>query len=473
MLKFRKLPETHDVSPVIEQINNFISSRWYIVAIMMLSIAGNVLSIELFVYGVFTLLVFYACIFGRDLLPLMPIFIFAYLIPSSKNNPGKKEITIFSMEHGGILIIGCAIIIAASFLYRIIRDRRKFFGRKYRLMPGILLLSAAYLLGGIGSEVTTTTQLKSTFFGLLQSLSILVPYFLFSGGIDWKKAQKDYFAWVGVAAGCLLLAEILWLYLSANVITDGVIKRSLIFTGWGICNNIGGMLALMIPFAFYLTLRSHYRNWFGAMMASAFLLGAYFTCSRNAIFTGTGIYILSFVAMLHYSDNRKHSVTAVILFVSCMFTVFLIRSDKILQLFSIVVEKGFTPSARDTIFSEGLKLFSKAPVFGTSFYSPGYVPFDASKVESFSAIFPARWHNTVIQLLACCGIFGIGTYLFHRVQTVRLLLTERSPEKIFIACSVLVLLVSSLLDCHFFNIGPTLFYSMALAFGENCAHCEE
>lgn len=439
----------------------------------MLAIAGNILSIELFVYGVFTLLVLYTCVFGKDLLPLMPIFIFAYLIPSSKNNPGKKEITIFSMEYGGILIVGFAIIILASFLYRIIRDRRKFFGRKYRLMSGILLLSAAYLLGGIGSEVTASTQIKSTVFGLLQSFSILVPYFLFSGGVDWKKVQKDYFAWVGVAAGCLLLTEILWLYLSANVITDGVINRSLIFTGWGICNNIGGMLALMIPFAFYLTLRSHHRSWFGAMIASAFLLGVYFTCSRNAIFIGTVIYLICFLTMLRYCNNRKYAGWSVVLFVICMLVVFSIRSEKILQLFSIVVEKGFTPSARDTIFSEGLKLFVKAPLLGNSFYSPGYVPFDASKVEAFSAIFPARWHNTIIQLLVCCGTFGIIAYLFHRAQTVKLFLADRSPEKIFIAFSVLVLLLSSLLDCHFFNIGPTLFYSMALAFGENCAHCEE
>ena len=39
-------------------------------------------------------------------------------------------------------------------------------------------------------------------------------------------------------------------------------------------------------------------------------------------------------------------------------------------------------------------------------------------------------------------------------------------EKSFIGLSILVLLLTSLLDCHFFNIGPVLFYSMALAFAE-------
>ena len=37
-------------------------------------------------------------------------------------------------------------------------------------------------------------------------------------------------------------------------------------------------------------------------------------------------------------------------------------------------------------------------------------------------------------------------------------------------CSVLALVVCSLFDCHFFNIGPTIFYAMALAFAENTSN---
>jgi len=33
--------------------------------------------------------------------------------------------------------------------------------------------------------------------------------------------------------------------------------------------------------------------------------------------------------------------------------------------------------------------------------------------------------------------------------------------------SILALLLTSLLDCHFFNIGPTMFYSILLAFAES------
>ena len=71
-----------------------------------------------------------------------------------------------------------------------------------------------------------------------------------------------------------------------------------------------------------------------------------------------------------------------------------------------------------------------------------------------------------MQLLASCGIFGLITYGIHRVQTVFMFLRKLTREKIFIGLSVLALLGMSLLDNHFFNLGPTLFYSLALAFAE-------
>ena len=40
---------------------------------------------------------------------------------------------------------------------------------------------------------------------------------------------------------------------------------------------------------------------------------------------------------------------------------------------------------------------------------------------------------------------------------------RKNDVNVVIGISILSLLLMSLLDCHFFNIGPTLFYSMALA----------
>ena len=464
--------KTLDRSSVMERFNRFLYSRWYLIAVTLLAIVGNVLSLELFVYSIFALIIAYVCIYGRDLLPLMPLFILAYIIPSSRNNPGCKEDTIFTLAHGGILIICLAVLIGASLLYRVIRDRKRFFGRKYTLLPGILLLMLAYMVGGIGSGTSLSVQGKSAFFGFMQGCAILVPYFLFCGGVDWEKVDKEYFSWIGVSVGCVLLVEILWLYLTANVIIDGSIERDNLYTGWGICNNIGGMLIMMIPFAFHLSLKRYYRNWFGVLVASAFLLGAYFTCSRAAMIIGTGIYLLCFFLMLRYAEDRKHPTLMFLFFVICLVLIVVVRWDRIKELFEFILKRGLKLSKRDIVYPNGFKLFLENPLLGTTFYPPAEIaPYDFSSSEAFSSFYPARWHNTVIQLLACCGLFGLVAYLLHRVQTLKVFFKPSSPEKLFAACSVLVLLIASLVDCHFFNIGPVLFYSMALAFGENCHLC--
>lgn len=456
-----------------QRFDIFLYSRWYLIAVVLVAAAGNLLSLELFAYSVFALIFMYTCFCGRDLLPLMPLFILAYVTPSSRNNPGCKEDTIFTMAGGGAVIICIAVLIVVSILYRVIRDRKRFFGRKYKLLPGILLLTLAYMVGGIGSGTDWVIQGKSAFFGLMQGCAILIPYFLFCGGVDWEEVDKEYFAWIGVGTGCLLLAEVLWLYLTADVIIDGSIERDNIYTGWGICNNIGGMLIMMIPFAFHLSLKKYYRNWFGVLVASAFLLGAYFTCSRAAMIIGTGIYLLCFFLMLRYAEDRKYPALMFLLFVVCLVLVLVIRWDRVKVLFEFILRRGLKLSKRDIVYPNGFKLFLQNPLLGTTFYPPAEVaPYDFSSSEAFSSFFPARWHNTIIQLLACCGLFGLVSYGLHRWQTVKLFFWHPTVENLFVAASILTLLLASLVDCHFFNIGPVLFYAMALAFVENSHLCQ-
>ena len=180
------------------------------------------------------------------------------------------------------------------------------------------------------------------------------------------------------------------------------------------------------------------------------------------------IYLTCVVLMLLYAKNRRNNFIALITVVVALILVVFLFRRQLLQLFSDLLAKGTDPSTRNIIYWEGLKLFGKYPIFGGSFFSPGYTPWEWSTNASFAGFFPPRWHNTVVQLLASCGVVGMIAYIFHRVQTVRLFVSGHTKEKTFIGCAVLVLLVCSLLDCHFFNLGPVLLYSMGLAFAENC-----
>ena len=445
----------------------FLAWPGYIVLLALLTEAANIFALELPVYTIFAALVLYCCVWGKDLLPVMPIFLYSYLAPSVQNNPGRNPDSIFKQGIGGLWIAVLAVVMGGSLLYRVIRDRKIFFRHKYALLPGILALAGAYLLSGIGCRNYGELAGRNLLFALLQGGAILLPYFLFSAGVDWKKARKDYFAWMRFCAGGLLVCELLYIYRSAGVVIDGVIHRDKIFTGWGIHNNLGGMLAMMIPFAFYLATKYH-KGWLGTVIGSGFFLGVVLSCSRNAILIGSAGYIACVILMLFYAENRKGNFIAVAIFGSITLVLTSLFYQPILQLFSDLLSLGFDPNSRDSIYLDGMRLFARYPVFGGSFFSKEFAPWGWSTVEGFSNFFPPRWHNTIVQMLASCGAVGMAAYLYHRVQTVKLFFSNLSKESTFVGGSVFILLICSLFDCHFFNIGPTLFYAMALAFVENC-----
>lgn len=451
--------------PLVNRINGFLASPRYIIAVMFLTGLANLFHLELPVYTIFAAVVIYTCCFGNDLLPLMPLFVGGYLAPSGMNNPGRNEASIFS-GWSGIFIVCLAVAIGLAFVLRLVSDKTLFRGTKPRLLSGMLILCAGYLLSGIGSDAYPDAIGKNLFFAFLQCVALLVPYLLFCYGVDWKNVRRDYFAWVGFSTGCLLVAEVFGIYLQHPVIVNGIIQRKEIFTGWGIHNNLGVMLAITIPFAFCLATKYH-RGWIGTVAGSAFFLCLLLTCSRSSILTGCAVYGVCVFLLLHYAKNRKHNTIALIMVSAVALLSILLFRNQLLRLFSDLLRIGLDPSHRDEIFKEGLAIFRESPIFGNSFFSPGYKPWGWATSEAFTAFFPPRWHNTIVQLLASCGLVGLGAYILHRIQTVRLLLSHRTKENTFIACSLAALLICSMFDCHFFNIGPVLFYSMALAFMEN------
>lgn len=464
MACFDQAPAVPGSLSITNRINRFLSTPLFVIALMLVTGAANIFSLELAAYTVFAAVAVYTCFFGDDLLALTPLFVCCYLTPSTGNNPGRNERSVFSGA-SGIYLACLGAVMAIALIFRVIKDRKFFFRKKRRLLSGMLVLLGTYLLSGIGSASYSTTAGKNLLFALVQGAAIILPYWLLSGGINWKHVRRDYFAWIGFSAGGVLVLQVLWIYFGGNVVIDGIIQRRHIFTGWGMYNNMGIMLAMMIPYAFCLATK-YRRGWLGTVVGSVFLLCVLLTCSRSSILIASAVYAVCVLLMLHYARNRRHNTLALVIFIGTLTLIAALFHDQLLRLFSDLLGRGLDPSTRDDIYKEGLALFAQNPIFGSSFYSPGYQPWDFSTVEAFSNIFPPRWHNTVIQLLASCGIVGLAAYILHRVQTARLFLKQMDKENAFIACSLLVLLVGSLFDCHFFNIGPTLFYSVALAFAE-------
>ena len=444
-----------------DRIDRFFTGQWYIFSLLLLSIAAHLLSLELVAYTFFALIAVYVCLIGNDFLPIVPLLVFSYIIPSANNNPGKTEASVFYSDW----FFWIALTVVLSFLIFFVRNIKRLFTCKRKLIMGMGLLCVGYLLSGIGSTDYTSVAGKNLFFAALQGLCLILPYFFLSGGINWSKVRKEYLAWIGVCAGVLLVVEVLWSYINGGVIVEGVINRKMIFTGWGMYNNLGAMLAMMIPFSF--ALGAHYKkSWLGIVVGLVFTLGTIMTCSRTSLTAAVCIYIFCALAVLFYGHSRKKIFMVLLGVVSAVLLAVLLLHKELLQLYSLFLKKITDPSSRHILFSEGWKVFREAPLFGSSFFSPGYQPWDFATVDTFTALFPPRWHNTIVQLLASCGIVGLITYGFHRFQTIRLFFQRKGYLRACIGCSIVVLLACCLLDCHFFNGGPVLFYSVQLAFLE-------
>lgn len=456
----------------VRKINAWMTSPYYVMLIGLLAAFSNIFSAELAVYTFYILCGLYVSFLGDDYLPVMPLVICCYIVPSAGSNPGRNETSVFYPQHGGIYLYAIAALFFASVIWRLAADGqlggKRFFKEKRMLLPGMLILGAAYLLGGVGSGFYFAKGMNNILFALLQFLSIFFMYYFFTGGVRWETVRRDYFAWIGLSVGCALVLQIANIYITGNVLTGGAIVREEIATGWGMYNNIGGLLACMVPCVYYLACRRK-NGWVYNLLGLVFVGGVVLTCSRSSILGAGAAYVVCNILVLSKAESRRANRIAHIITVVAVVVGFALFHQKLYQLFQRLADKGLDPSSRDVIYAEGWKQFLKYPVFGGTFYPTDFEPWEWSTLEAFTSFFPPRWHNTLVQLGASCGVVGLLAYGYHRYQTVKLFVKNRSPEKIFIGISLAALLGMSLLDCHIFNIGPTLFYSMLLAFAEKCA----
>ena len=456
-------------TPACEWLNKFLYSPVYLIYMAMLTLFCNVMEWEAYTYPVLILTGIYVCLFARDMLPIFPIFACGYISPSLSNNPGLENDSIFSpTSFSGIMLWCLLVLLAVSLIYRLVTDPdfggKKFLQKRRTLLPGMLVLGITYAISGVTSGQWSEYGLRNLLFSFIQLVAVAGLYCLLSGAVKWEQVPREYLGWTAICVGYVLVAEVLNIYVSRGVIESGSIIRDRINTGWGHYNSIGALLVIVIPLTFLLTGKRY--SGFAYLSAMLFYVILLFTCSRGSIFTGTGIFVASYILSLVYSRNARRQVWAHILLLAVLVFGVVAFWDKLLLLFDELKRVGFESPGREEIYEEGIKQFLKFPVFGGSFYPVDYWPYAWATADVFSTLFPPRWHNTVIQLLATGGVVCLAAYLFHRFQTIKLFLKNCTTEKLIAGMSVLGLVITSMVDCHFFNVGPVLTYSAVLAFVE-------
>ncbi len=460
-------------NPIVQQINRFIGSPWCVALLGVCTALAFAFSLELIFYTIVAIYATYVGIFCDDFKPLMPLFIFCYITPSINNNPGKSEGGLFYGATGIYLI--CIVSVAIiTLIVRLILDedigRGTLFTKKRSMLLGMIILGVSYLLSGIGSEKYLQYAKSNLIFALIQFASVALLYFIFSATIKWDEMDVDYFAWVGLVMGLIVAAEVGCIYISEDVIVNGVINRGRIYSGWGCYNNVGAIISMSIPFAFHFAGKKKHGGSVFMLIGCLLLAAVFFSCSRGSIVGGVFAFVVAFVYTFIKANNRTEIRITSFVLIGLALVGAIIFGERIYNLFGEVpsisdVNDGslsFNDSGRFEIYKSGLKVFLDNPIFGQTFYPASFPMYSFSDVEAFTSFFPPRWHNTVVQMLASCGAVGMLAYSYHRIDTIRMFWKKRTMTNVYIAISILALLGMSLLDCHFFNVGPVFFYSMAL-----------
>ncbi len=457
---------------IIKKINGFLYSTWFMGAVALLMALSNVFAWEFFVFYAYTAVCVYTALFAEDGFPFLPMFCCGYMLFSANNNPvGNYGNTIFSNPVFKIQFIILVIVVVLSLLTRLLFEvlvvKRK--QKTPSLTYGFIALGIAYILGGVGSSYY---GLDTLFYGFVQILSISLTYFYLYYTVDWSKRKKEEAPTLLICIGLGMLAEIAGMYLKPEVLQalkEGTFTRGMLKSGWGVYNNVGGIMALLMPAPFYFACTKK-QGWLWILLGTLFFGGVIMTQSRGAITTGAIVYIACLVFTLVYTkkEERKKNLIAVI----CIFSavaggILLLWLAKGSEHILLVVMnlKWFDPERLKPLHF-ALDNLNDCPLFGVGFYETGNLSQYGENLLPEGYFLPPRYHNTIAQLAGVGGFFALGAYAYHRYQTVKLFTNNPAPHKTFLGLSLCAHLIASLIDCHFFNLGPGLLYGVLLLFAE-------
>ncbi len=460
-----------DSHPFVKRLSCFYGSGWYPLLIALIAIFAHFTGFDAPFAALSILLGCLGMIVMPDLRPALPPTLMLLFHLSVAHSPSDASLHWYYLLHDfkasyyyykgiGLLfliVMACIVVLSYAFHVWLRRDLFRVFTQKTKLVFWMLPIAAMLLLNGIFSKEYTPANLL---FGVVTAFCwVLLPLIYYHS----LPKGRDTVIYVSKTFCCtilVLIAEILLVYIKQQkYFEEWGLDDTFMQFAWGINNNVGGMLVLLMPACFLLAAKQKH-GWlyylFGLITFGAIVA----TLCRSAWLVGGAILVACLVAVCFVSPKRiLYRVFLCVLFL-CGVVCLVWKWDGITALIRDYAEKGFSDHGRFTMWKDAIDQFLRNPIFGAGFYG--------IDIKSFvGKYFPGFAHNTLVQLLSCSGVLGLISYLIYRARTVWLFVKKPTVERTFLGLMVLGLLGVSLLDNHMFNIYPCFFYAVALALAEH------
>jgi O-antigen ligase len=354
-------------------------------------------------------------------------------------------------------IVGMIVVLVLGYIAHQVLwgDILRIFKKKTSLTLAIIPLAVALLLNGaFASEYKPMNLL----FAGGTILSWIIFYLIDYHHIRHSKDTIRYYCQVTCIVLLLLVAELVFIFISRGVIVGGAVDTSKIHFGWGVYNCFGGIVAMLIPPIFYLALTERFGGVYYALGCLAWV-AIFLSTSRSSLLFGSLALLASVIIACFVGRHKRAYRIVALLGTLAVIGGAILFWDKIMELVPRYMEVLLDDSERFTIWKMGIDYWCQYPIFGVGF-------FGVDKL-SYAVNYAGLLHNTLIELMAAGGSVATLAYLYYRVKTAMIFFRRPTLQRVFLGMSILVLLGTSLLDIHTFTIYPLFFYAAALSMAEH------
>lgn len=416
-----------------------LSSPFFVIAIFCMTFILSVFKLTVPSFIILGLLIAFVFVTQKDIKPII-VLVLNCILSLTQN------LVLSNIDKIALLI--CVCIVFLSLIYYFVCsfavEKKKFvFGKLFWGWVAVTIVGAG-LAGLLATDYEHIYSLR--FLGIM--CVILLLYILLVNGTD--ESVKDYTAFVFMCFGVVACFQVIVFYATCG---DPVLAfhQKALRIGWGMTNTIAPALGLCIPATIYLASKKFPQIYLP--IAILMYVTVLFTFSRAGMLCSTIILPVALIYGLLVTKNRLHyGITLLTLVLVCggVFTICL-QNGKIDDWFSFTKSLGFDDNGRFEVWKYGWEDFKRNKIFGAGFYGE----------DGIALVGPLKkYHNTILQILACSGIVGVVAFGFHYYQRYKLMFTKLSVCKAFWLFSLAIYEGCALLD-----VGMVMFFiQMMLVF---------
>lgn len=429
------------------KINKYLYENNYFALLFLVSFVFWVTNLSIVGLSLMLLIGAVALIINKDVTPILPIFAIMVLSVSDQKFLDKIEYISVLASFG--------VLFGISLLFNFFYYNHKL--KKGKLTVSLALISIALLFGGIGTisveQYFGDALLFTVTLGLL--MLVLYTYMISCMNVPEDVNIKRYFAKSIVLIAIIMFLQTIVAQQRVEGPLENHIRGPVLWVGWANRTGLGMMLTLTTTSALYLaeTSKKYHFIWF----TLSFLLytGAILTCGRGAILASAFSFVVVVIYLLIKSRKRLQLLLSLLVW-ACIaaITLYSIGLDFIAVIMQKFIKDG--TSGRIDLYVEAIRLFPTAPLFGVGL---GYIGPNLTNLAPHCIYW---FHDTVLQVLASMGLFGIVCYTIYYINKFNVLYKNKSIFNFIMALGVLSFELLNLIDAGTFEPFPFFFAGLLI-----------